>query len=171
MRLYYAVKLSQSGDISYYADIMGLCSYPEMASGIIIGCLPVSPKFFQNLGQTQFITNMGSSIRSLFGLSKSDSLWSFSKRTGGTKPINPWDHSSEAKSWSKRYSPSLEGHELIPVSRNTSSNSNVVDGAPVTFTQSPKADAHIMRTVHIAAVEEHRDASALDARVKARGTW
>lgn len=51
MRLYYSVRLAQSGDTTYYVALIALWSLGEMASGFLAMCLPVSPKFFQSLKQ------------------------------------------------------------------------------------------------------------------------
>ena len=36
--------------MSYYFLVMGLWGLAEMAAGIIVSCLPITPKFFQYLG-------------------------------------------------------------------------------------------------------------------------
>lgn len=48
IRVYFAIKLSQSDDFTYYVNIVGLWSYAEVASAILAMCLPVSPKFFHH---------------------------------------------------------------------------------------------------------------------------
>ena len=42
-----------------------------MASGIIVACLPVSPKFFQMLQHTRFFSRIGSSLQSLLHSTRS----------------------------------------------------------------------------------------------------
>lgn len=49
IRLSYTIKLARSKDITYYNSIMGVWTLPEIASGILAMCLPVSPKFFRSL--------------------------------------------------------------------------------------------------------------------------
>lgn len=50
LRTYYTWKIVQSPDISYNIMPFGLWSAAELATGIIISCLPVIPKFFQHIG-------------------------------------------------------------------------------------------------------------------------
>ena len=51
MRLYYSVQFSKSGDFTYYVAFIGFWSLGEMASGFLVMCLPVSPRFCQSLKQ------------------------------------------------------------------------------------------------------------------------
>lgn len=50
LRTHYTWKLVQSPDISYNGVRMGMWTYAELSSGIVISCLPVIPKFFQHVG-------------------------------------------------------------------------------------------------------------------------
>lgn len=43
----------------------GLWTLPELVAGIIAGCLPSSPKFFQKLGQNKVMLKWGSSLQNL----------------------------------------------------------------------------------------------------------
>lgn len=52
MRTYYTWRVVQSPDITYNLCIMGMWSYAEISIGIIVSCLPVLPKFFNNFGPT-----------------------------------------------------------------------------------------------------------------------
>ncbi|KAL8832272.1 MAG: hypothetical protein Q9191_000371 [Dirinaria sp. TL-2023a] len=49
LRTYYTWKLFESRDLSYYMVQMGLWAYAELATGVIISCLPIIPRFFQEL--------------------------------------------------------------------------------------------------------------------------
>lgn len=50
LRTYYTWKIVQSPDISYDMVPMGMWTYAELSTGIVISCLPVIPKFFQHIG-------------------------------------------------------------------------------------------------------------------------
>ena len=50
MRTYYSYQVPKSFDKSYNLELMGLWGWAELAIGIIVGCLPVTPKFFQHVG-------------------------------------------------------------------------------------------------------------------------
>ena len=50
MRTYYSYQVPKSSDKSYNLELMGLWGWAELAIGIIVGCLPVAPKFFQSVG-------------------------------------------------------------------------------------------------------------------------
>ncbi|MCJ1262841.1 hypothetical protein MMC22_002711 [Lobaria immixta] len=47
MRLYYSIRVLQTGDDTYYLVIFGLWTHAEFTLAIICGSLPVSPRFFQ----------------------------------------------------------------------------------------------------------------------------
>ena len=49
LRTYYTWKMATSPDITYHMVQMGLWTYAELATGVIISCLPVIPKFFQHV--------------------------------------------------------------------------------------------------------------------------
>ena len=50
LRTYYTFQVSKSSDKSYNLELMALWAWAELAIGIIVGCLPVTPKFFQQVG-------------------------------------------------------------------------------------------------------------------------
>ena len=50
LRTYYTWKIVQSPDISYNMVPMGMWTYAELSTGIVISCLPVIPRFFQHIG-------------------------------------------------------------------------------------------------------------------------
>lgn len=49
MRTYYTWQLSYSPDKSYLMAVCGLWTDAELSVGIIVGCFPVMPKFFQHV--------------------------------------------------------------------------------------------------------------------------
>ena len=48
-RVYYSWKFRGSPDISYNVTGLGLWTWAEIATGLIVSCLPVLPKFFQHI--------------------------------------------------------------------------------------------------------------------------
>ena len=62
---------------------MGFWTYAELSTGIICGCLPVSPKFFQAVGQK--VSSLSKSSSSIGTLLRSSKLTRPSeKHSGGT---------------------------------------------------------------------------------------
>lgn len=49
MRLYYAIRILLTGDLTYNFVILGLWTHVEITFGIICGCLPFLPRFFKTL--------------------------------------------------------------------------------------------------------------------------
>ncbi|KAE8360911.1 hypothetical protein BDV27DRAFT_167362 [Aspergillus caelatus] len=77
VRLAFSVRLMQNKDnISYYSWLVGFWPQPEIASGIVVACLPVLPKLFNSLKQNNRTARMN---RSLHGLLSS---LSFGSRRG-----------------------------------------------------------------------------------------
>ena len=50
VRTYYSWQLATSPDKSYLLAVCGLCSDAELSVGVLIGCFPTMPKFFQHIG-------------------------------------------------------------------------------------------------------------------------
>ena len=50
IRTYYCWQLAASPDTSYLLAAYGLCSDAELSVGVLIGCFPIMPKFFQHIG-------------------------------------------------------------------------------------------------------------------------
>ncbi|KAM0803469.1 hypothetical protein BDR22DRAFT_970763 [Usnea florida] len=63
VRLAYATKLYRSTDITYYGWNDALWAIMEMASGIIVACLPLSAKFFQGLEEMGTLSKIRSSLK------------------------------------------------------------------------------------------------------------
>ena len=63
VRLSYATKLYRSTDITYFGWYDGVWAIPEMASGIIVACLPLLAKFFQGLQEMGTLTKIKSSLK------------------------------------------------------------------------------------------------------------
>ena len=50
VRTYYSWQLAASPDKSYLLAVCGLWSSAELSVGVLIGCFPIMPKFFQHIG-------------------------------------------------------------------------------------------------------------------------
>ena len=50
LRTYYTWKVVSQPDVSYNILKMGLWTLAEVAAGVIVSCLPVLPRFFQDMG-------------------------------------------------------------------------------------------------------------------------
>lgn len=50
LRTYYTWRTVESSDTSWELLPMGLWTWAELSIGIIVGCLPALPKFFQHIG-------------------------------------------------------------------------------------------------------------------------
>ena len=50
VRAYYTWVVARAADESYSQVVLYLCSAAELAIGIIVGCLPIMPKFLQHAG-------------------------------------------------------------------------------------------------------------------------
>lgn len=72
--LYYRIRVYQTGDISYYYVIAGNWSYPELTFGIMVACLPVSPKFVQAVAKWKCISRMKTSRRPELGSVRPDRI-------------------------------------------------------------------------------------------------
>lgn len=93
LRLYYSVRLAQSGDISYNLALMGFWSYAELSVGIVCACLPVSPRFFQFIGpKLSKLSRSGSSVGSILG-------WSRVKRRSAKES---WGSDDSSEMWGRK---------------------------------------------------------------------
>lgn len=54
LRTYYTSRIAESPDVSRNVIIMGLWTWAEITTGIVVSCLPVIPKFFQHFGPKFF---------------------------------------------------------------------------------------------------------------------
>ncbi len=66
MRTYYTVGIVHNPDASYALTAMGLWTWAELTAGILISCMPVSPRFFQSTGARvrQALSSISSSKKS-----------------------------------------------------------------------------------------------------------
>ncbi|KAL9068037.1 MAG: hypothetical protein Q9161_006482 [Pseudevernia consocians] len=50
VRTYYSFQVPTSTDKTYNLELMGLWGWAELATGTIVSCLPVMPRFIQHVG-------------------------------------------------------------------------------------------------------------------------
>lgn len=66
VKLAYAVIMSKTpNNTSYYVNMVGLWTIPEMAGGMIAGCLPSVPKVIQGALRSPLVSKWRSSLRNL----------------------------------------------------------------------------------------------------------
>jgi hypothetical protein len=164
VRLHYAIELSQSSDITYYTSLMGLLTLPEMASGIVIVCLPVSPKFFQSFKEIKFFSSMGASWRSILRVSGSRSFWTSGSRSGEAS-------SNNNKKWTRHNGAVKDSYEMTHGRREGSSDSKMPINTSLEGPQDWKANSQFMRTVQITSKDEPRDASMPELRYGTTNPW
>lgn len=102
-RLAYAIKLYYNVDVTYYSWVAGLWTYPEMKFEIIAACSPVSPKFFQRLGQTWLYSRIKSSINSVLKLTNHSNRRSIDGPLTGRQRISPGPIARNARERRKLY--------------------------------------------------------------------
>lgn len=52
--MYYTFRLAHSDDVSFETMKMGLWTWAELTTGILISCLPVMPRFIKHLGSKAY---------------------------------------------------------------------------------------------------------------------
>ncbi|KAL8654373.1 MAG: hypothetical protein Q9210_001533 [Variospora velana] len=158
-----AIKLYTHHDITYYPRFTGLWTHPEMVSGILVACLPVSPKFFQKLQQTRFFSQLGSSLQSLLRFTSNDSKRS-TKGQSASHQIPP-----QRASWSK-------GYEMLPDEQRSNGGQSVGDdGKSVVQSfrshQPPQTRPHLVQTVDVDARSVSRRGSDGDCGDEPQNIW
>ncbi len=81
VRLFYAIRLYYSTDLTYRAALMGKWAEPELTFGFLAACLPVLPAFIKHILRT----SLGLKVRA---------LWTQSPPTDGKSTGNQYDGSS-----------------------------------------------------------------------------
>ena len=71
MRLYYAIRMQETRDVTYESGPMGLWTLAEFATTIICGCMPTLPKFCQTIGPKLYSSSRnGMSLKLIWKSSK-----------------------------------------------------------------------------------------------------
>lgn len=87
VKLAYAVIMSKTpNNTSYYVNLVGLWTIPEMAGGMIAGCLPSVPKVIQGVLRSPLVLKWRSSFRNLIP-SYSRGQISAAAHSHGNEPI------------------------------------------------------------------------------------
>lgn len=165
MRIYYAVKLTSTDDITWYSSIFGSIVPIELGIGIVTGCLPVFPKYFNHIASMSLFSGLRTSINSLLLYSRGTRQQTGGSNTTGTgdRQAKLWKASSKSKSiWPKSYTPMPDSYELSLAPKEnssvTASSKNDVEGTADRL--KGESDTHITRTVHIAVDSDIRDAAS-----------
>lgn len=146
---------------------MGLWTYAEFATGIICGCLPVLPKFFQTArDKLSTLSNKGSSTHSIF---KSFKFTRSSSKHGSGNNDSGINHSAQygSRNQLKNYvtleernnsKPSLGTNEL-PREMSSLPKPNA---SPVVHPGTLGGNNQIWRTVHIESTQTNSNDQAVD---------
>ena len=95
VRLVYSQKLISSTDSTYYEWIVGIWSFIELASGIIVACVLVSTKFFQALIETKAVSH----IISLLSTKSGGTSSSRSRGYSDTKTKSAFTAGQRGRTW------------------------------------------------------------------------
>ncbi|KAI9035798.1 uncharacterized protein KD926_002902 [Aspergillus affinis] len=72
LKIHYGLQLyNTTNNTSYQLYLLGLCTIPEISGGIIAGCLPSVPRFFQHTMQTPLVSSWKVSLSRLISVSAS----------------------------------------------------------------------------------------------------
>lgn len=146
IRLYYSVRLAKSDDLTYHVGLLGLWSLPEMASGFLAMCLPVSPRFCQSLKKVEIPSFISISRPCLSRFSKSDGYLTQSNSPSGLPKKPTLLPEKEASPPPRRRSASL-----------VSGQPALIDGSS-SYTKLEPGNSHILRCIEISTTNEPIDA-------------
>lgn len=184
VRLYYAVRALETGDITYNIAMMGLWTHAEIAVGIICSCLPVLPIFFQTIWP-----KISSRIKT--SLSTLNRFKDFKPSVRLAKGIDDPSNSSSNSTGTLHPTYELQGRyhssgmtEIDPTKRHTSTisdlNAQTIRPLPI-FPGESETDTtgmgdwrnknQILKTVTVETVQEDRDSCASDLERQGRAPW
>ncbi|KAF1961796.1 hypothetical protein CC80DRAFT_463238 [Byssothecium circinans] len=70
VQIYYGIVLAEDkSDKSYKISNNGIWALPEVATGLLVACLPMLPRFLGIIGETNTVSRIGTSLRGLLGRS------------------------------------------------------------------------------------------------------
>ena len=137
VRTYYSFQVPKSPDKTYTLELMGLWGWAELATGIIVSCLPVMPKFIRHVGPKIYKTlslrsdykvdNNAHVMRARRGIPKAKAF------TKIQPPSAKCDGSDLSESLADLYSPParLHGEYLPPVPFDSSLPSAIIALEPI----------------------------------------
>lgn len=114
VRTYYSFQLPKSSDKNYNLQLMSLWAWAELAIGIIVGCLPVMPRFFQHIGPKVYKTlSFGSKneISPAHGLKVIHKTANANAFTKIQRPFATYVRPSVSGSLTGTYSPQTQLHD------------------------------------------------------------
>ncbi len=114
LRTYYSFQVSKSSDKTYNLQLMGLWAWAELAIGIIVGCLPVMPRFFQHIGPKVYQTlsfGFKNEISPAHGLKDAHKKAKANAFTKIQRPFATYIRPSVSRSLTDTYSPETQFHD------------------------------------------------------------
>ena len=114
LRTYYSFKVPKSSDRTYNLELMGLWSWAELTIGIIVGCLPVLPKFIRHVGakvSSTFSFTSKDGVSATHGLINNIQPPKANAFTEVPRPFAEHVGSSISESSTDTYSPQARLHE------------------------------------------------------------
>ena len=111
VRTYYSFQVPKSSDKTYNLELMGLWGWAELAIGIIVGCLPIMPKFFQHIGPKVYKTlSFGSKkeISPAHGIKDTHKTAKANAFTKIQRPFAKYDGPSVSNSLTDPYNPQTQ---------------------------------------------------------------
>ena len=88
MRLYHAITIQQTGDVTRQSGPMGLWTLAKFTITIICGCMPVIPKFIQTIGPKIYSSSKG---KTSFGPLKGSKISGFSAKHRASGAVVPYE--------------------------------------------------------------------------------
>ena len=113
VRTYYSFQIPKSSDRTYNLELMGLWSWAELTIGIIVGCLPVLPKFVRHIGakvSSTFSSTSRAGVSATHGLINNIQPPKANAFTEIPRPFNKHAGSSISESSTDTYSPHARLH-------------------------------------------------------------
>jgi hypothetical protein len=150
---------------------MGLWTIPEMASGFLAVCLPVSPKFFRSLKESTIISRLEASLRSLLHPSRNEDTFPSENKSSGNEAAKLWKGPSNTEAKSNKYIILGEPHEMVPTPRKGGAENNLQDEHLTKSSQVQQANNQIFRTIQIATSNDPVHAPIQNAGNGAEASW
>lgn len=120
VRLYYSAISIHYDDFTYLAGIQDLWAVAETTCGILVVCLPISPKFFRSIYDSKFWSGLRTSLHS-FTRSRSQSSQTSDTRSDETESAKQSNGSHNLKALFRKYNvPSQHVVELNSMSSDAS---------------------------------------------------
>ena len=143
VRLAYATKLYRFTDATYYGWNGVLWAILEMASGIIVACLPLMAKFFQGLEEMGTLSKIRSSLK----VFRNFSVVANRRRTDDHSAENYISSSAPTTRSTKTRAGQYKSlSDRLPLAKRSHPNLEVTTFGDDEYN---KHEAHIMRTINV----------------------